>query len=496
MSRVMSALQEGARVDELRQLPDDAFDTAEISQWPLRFVVENDLMPELELLLDRGARPSSEQLVVLINNGGGDEPARRFLAAGFDLLATEELQRVVLRRCSRALVESIVEASEIDPAVVASRIEHELSADPDVLAWCLAQRPTFTLEPYQLLTKAMSGPSGGEARSVEVLRALLDAGLRPAETKELLVLAASTKKPVALQRVELLVDAGVAIETEGWSALAEATYRNHRELALWLLERGANATDPVGYSPYDWKDFKHTMSVADYARSKKGREWLVAELGGAEDGDTPRLVRDTIGFSSTESLATLLFGRRVRVDLGGRDEVVRAAALADFIEALDESPLSVVAEGAVGASSHALFVGIAIATASAERAAIDVDLALDETKKKLAPYAKAFWSDLEARFGFAFAKERNALWLVASGPLTTAALVYGGYGPRKTVSKRKDHFLAVDAAGRSHPFLTFGAVETTDEHRKISVTNAAMKKRTTKTEEVADPKFRLTARYD
>lgn len=495
MSAVMTLLKSEGGLEKLRQLPEDAFDIAEISQWPLRFVVEQNLMPELELLLKRGANPSSDQLVVLIRNGRGDEPARRFLAAGFDLLATEDLQRAVLSRCSLAVIELVLEGSELDAATLASHIEHVLvSADPEVLAWCLAHEPAFSQEPHQLLSKALVS----DERSLDVLRQLLAAGVRPAKTGELLVKAASVNKRLAFERVKLLVEAGVALEREGWSVLAEAAYRNNEDLTLWLLERGANATEPVGYSPYDWKDFKHTMSVADYARTKKGREWLAERLGDAEEGeDATLLVRDTIGFSTTESLGSLLFGRRVVVDLMEREDVLRAARLADWIEGLEDSPLSVVAEGTVGSSSRALFVGVCLATASAERAALELDLSVDDAKKQLAPYEKTSWEDLEERFGFAFAKERNAMWLVASGPLTSAALVYGGYGPRGKVTKLGvDHFVAVDAAGRTHPYFAFGAVEGTDDHRKVSFTKAAMKKRETKAKAATNPKFYLTARYD
>jgi len=494
MSDVMTAVRSGD-VDELARLLSDVVDVAEISAWPLRYAVEAGNLEVLDVLLERGASPSEQQLEVLVSNAEHEEILLRLSAAGFNLLATDPMVLSVLRWHSVAVIESLIADAKADIRAVAARVEDALQgADIPVVEWCLGNGAVISRPRDEIFRDVLNREDGG----AELVGRLFDAGVT-AQGTDVLVAATSAKKKLATERVKALVAAGAEVRREGWTALAEAVYRNNQPLALWLLEEGAVPDVAVGQSPYDWKDFVGQLSVLDYARSKKGREWFV-EAVDADSNKPPAalLVRDTAGFDRTQSYASLVYGRLVTAPREDEDAALRAAGLAEWVEGSEGQDLTVLGEGVVPETREfGLAVGVLMGQTSAEFGARRVDLSLDDAKKRLKAFKSSYWKELDKRFGFDFVDQRAAVWLVASGPLATAGLVYGVYTEPNEVTPGRglETFRGSDGEN-SDARVAFGVVESTAERKKISLTPAALRSRAAKTGHLDNAVFILTARYD
>lgn len=461
---------------------------------PFHWAVREGKLAQIDELLQGGADPSSE-LVTAISYEQDLAVLVRLLDAGADLLADEQARDRLLSHRSTEDAQRVV--AKVGPGLLAAltgRLQHLLRRVPaSTAAWLLDNGAALTLPPKQLLEAALD--------RTELLRLLLARGVS-ARGAGLLPQAADAAKADALERVRLLVEVGGADVGEAafssWTALAMAVLKNNKELALWLLGRGADAKTPVGTDNYQWKKFPAHFSPLDYARSKN-YGWFITAAGD-DSPDDVSLPSDTPGFDGVRTLATLLHGRRVAVE--GPEAAKRATGAAAWLERWSREhggALQAAAEGVVGAGERvSLAIGVVLARADADMGPIAVKTSLDEAKKQLAAIKRDVWTALDEQFGLGIAAQKAETWLIASGPLATACLAYGVTTPpdRHTTTKQLGYWEGADSAQNPHRLGVFGVIEATEESRKVSLTAAAIDARAAKTRALDGAGLLLVARYD
>lgn len=482
----------------------------------------------VRLLLEHGADPNEDrQALEFLVRHLNPEVVGVLMEAGLDVLAEDD--------AGESLIPDILTSSSRDVDAIRNILE---MAGPEAMERakrCVATQPElFGRTPNELVNgmldeglelefsdaEAFDAVSG----SVEMIERLLEMGKSPkGVTTPLSVQARGRDRERARRLTEIWVEEGnVGIDSaeyNNFSALAEAVFAEDEELAIWLLDRGADPYRPVETRYRDHEGFTADQAPIDYAdKDWRDLDEFVERAESLYD-EAPDYFNPVQhpGFDN-QTHAVLIYGRKVSLD-DLESPAATAQHLAHYVKNwADGNDSSVIAipvgaprEDVAGAWPYDIVVGVRLAHAEAGEGplggpeAVDFDAREEAAKRAYKDLPSDFWKGIDERLEVTFSGKRAGLYLVPAGPNTSAWFCHGVLVPGEEAVDAEapgslSYWLSTDERQEVHPEVILGAeVAVTHTYDGVTKVRVSEKKRETLAEanaDLDDPRFLLAARYD